>query len=154
MKTHDESVDARLRAAFQATPERFEMPTPELRSRIMAGIEALPKERGSPVRWGGLLALAACLLLVGMVVVVMRPSRPTGSVSTGLGVVAVLSREIEAQAAQAPAQLRTRVSEMVVEPLRDEVRAVHERARTVATRTERALRVMGALVRIGEQSSG
>ncbi len=153
MNGHDDATDARLRAALTGGPERFETPSPDLRDRVLARIEALPQRPRRRMVWGGPVALAACLAIAGLLGVLV-PTHPRGNASTGLAVVAMLSQEIEAQAARAPARLRTRISEMVAQPVRDEVRAVHDQARRVAASTERALRVFGAVARLGERSSG
>ncbi len=153
MNGFDDKTDARLRAALNNGPERFETPSPDLRDRVLARIEALPQRPRRRMAWGGPLVLAACLAIAGLLGVLV-PTPPRGNVGTGLAVVAMLSQEIEAQAARAPAQLRTRISEMVADPVRDEVQAVQDQARQVAARTQRALRVFGALTRLGERSSG
>ena len=153
MNGHDDGTDARLRAALNSGPERFETPSPDLRDRVMARIEALPQRPRRRMSWGGAPAVAACLVMAGLLVLLV-PTDSRTEAEPGLAVVGVLSQEIEARAARAPAQLRTRISEIVVEPVRDDVLAVQGQARRVAASTERALRVFGAIARLGERSSG
>jgi len=139
--------DGALGDVLRSAPETREVPTAELRGRILGAIE---HDRGSSWvagrPWAGLAAVAAVVALVGVVVLVRSSPRasqtaPGAFVEVSRGVIGAGDRARDLEQ-----QIRNRAVSVVVVPMRREA----EQVRTDARRLVRGLgRVVSGAADLG-----